>query len=280
MENYHSFTRKASPFLRWAGSKRQLIPTLSKYWDAEYSRYVEPFVGSASLFFSIAPPRALLGDINAELISAYQQVKCHLDPLLLALTAMKKGRKHYLASRAIDPLTLTPSFRAARLIYLNRFCFNGLYRTNRAGQFNVPYGDGKRSGKIPSVASLTLNSILLKRAQLIVGDFEKTLEKVKPGDFVYMDPPFSVRARRIFNEYDASIFGMEDLKRLRSWMVKLAAINIDFLVSYAESDEANFLREGFYSETVIARRNIAGFTTSRKKASELLISNKKIDEAS
>jgi DNA adenine methylase len=262
------------PFLRWAGSKRQLIPILSGYWDYKYSRYVEPFAGSASLFFSLSPPRALLGDINIELMATYKQVKHNVKALLSDLSTMKKGRRNYLRLRALDPLFFTPSMRAARFIYLNRFCFNGLYRTNREGRFNVPYG-GDRSGRIPSNDLLLRCSSSLKRTELAVGSFEATLEKVKPGDFVYMDPPFSIKAKRVFNEYDVSIFGLEDLYRLRKWMVRLDHENVHFLVSYAESEEADLLRDGFHTEVVVVRRNIAGFTERRKPARELLISNRR-----
>lgn len=262
------------PFLRWAGSKRQLIPILSQYWDDRYSRYVEPFVGSASLFFSLSPSRALLGDINEELIATYRQVRNNVRPLLSGLKTLRKGRRNFLALRALDPASLTPTMRAARFIYLNRFCFNGIYRTNQLGQFNVPYGDGKRSGKIPSDDMLIHNSLSLQKAKLVVGSFETTLEKIKQGDFIYMDPPYSVKGKRVFNEYNASIFCTDDLKRLREWMIRLDKMKIDFLISYAESEEARFLSKGFHTKIITVRRNIAGFAANRKYAKELLISNK------
>jgi DNA adenine methylase len=274
MQDSNATTSTAQPFLRWAGSKRQLIPTLQRYWDDQYSRYVEPFAGSASLFFSLSPSRALLGDINAELIATYEQVKKNIHPLLSALKTLKKGRKNYLALRSLDPSSLTPPMRAARFVYLNRYCFNGLYRTNRLGQFNVPYGDGKRSGKIPSDAMLIQGSMCLQRAQLLVGSFEKTLEKVRPGDFVYMDPPFKVKAKRVFNEYDASVFGVKELELLREWMIELDHCHIPFLISYAASEEAEFLRKGFHVEVVTTRRSVAGFASHREKVHEVLISNK------
>lgn len=262
------------PFLRWAGSKRQLIPVLSRYWESQYCRYVEPFVGSGSLFFSLSPPQAVLGDINSELMSTYKQVKNNVEAVHLALKTMRKGRQNYLRLRAINPLILPPIIRAARFIYLNRFCFNGLYRTNSTGQFNVPYG-GKKSGSIPSQKVLAQCSACLRKAELAVGSFEVTLEKVRPGDFVYMDPPFSIKGKRVFNEYDASAFGSKDLQRLRQWMIKLDRNDVHFLVSYAESEEADFLRDGFYTEVATVKRNIAGFAAKRLSAKEFLISNRR-----
>ena len=274
LEDLNLAKHKAQPFLRWAGSKRQLITTLSRYWDNRYSRYVEPFAGSASFFFNLSPSRALLGDVNAELMATYEQLKNDVQSLLSALKTLKKGRENYLRLRAVNPSTLDPPMRAARFIYLNRFCFNGLYRTNRAGQFNVPYG-GNKSGKIPADEAFIRCSSHLQKAELVVGKFETTLDRVRTGDFIYMDPPFSVEARRVFNEYDASVFCLEDIRCLRQWMLQLDRDNIPFLVSYAESEEADFLAKGFHTERITTRRNIAGFAASRRCAHEFLISNRR-----
>src|SRR5947207_1539399 len=120
----------AQPFLRWAGSKRQLLPSLSVYWNSQYTRYVEPFAGSACLFFHLKPKQALIGDVNDDLIATYREVKYRASEVTSSLKDLKKGPQAYYDLREIDPFLLTPSERAARFIYLNRFCFNGLYRTN------------------------------------------------------------------------------------------------------------------------------------------------------
>jgi DNA adenine methylase len=264
--------RPVQPFLRWAGSKRQLMPVLSLYWGNHFSRYVEPFVGSASLFFQLSPKSALLGDINAELIETFFQVKNNLPLLLNELKKIKTGHHNYSRIRSLDPSTLSPLYRAARFIYLNRFCFNGLYRTNQSGQFNVPYG-GDKSGRIPSNLAFDRCSQSLQKAKLFTGSFEKTLEQVCKGDFVYMDPPFRVKARRVFNEYDSSVFDQSAVQRLRDWLIRLDRMSVSFLVSYAESDESIFLAQGFRYEVVSVRRNISGFIESRRHANEFLISN-------
>ena len=135
----------------------------------------------------------------------------------------------------------------------------------------MPYNGG--AGNIPTVSALEYCSKALQSAKLVACSFEVTLEKTKIGDFVYLDPPFSVKARRIFNEYDASIFNQKQLMLLRDWMTRLNKNNIPFLVSYADAEEGDFLSKGFYKEVVRVRRNIAGFATNRKNANELLISN-------
>jgi DNA adenine methylase len=273
MANMESSIRKGvKPFLRWAGSKRQLIPRLLVYWSDEYSNYVEPFVGSGSLFFALRPSNAILGDINDELMFTYKQVRENLDAVLSALHKFDTGRDAYLKIRSLDQTKLPAAMRAARFIYLNRYCFNGLYRTNLNGQFNVPYGAWK-SGALPSREHFQSCSKALENAVLVTGSFEKTLELVKEGDFVYMDPPFSVHARRVFSEYDPSTFTSDQVRVLRQWLERLNDSGISFLVSYAESQEADLLRQGFNSHEVTVRRNISGFASKRRKARELLITN-------
>ena len=163
---------KPRSFLRWAGSKKQILPILHTHWNSSFTRYVEPFAGSACLFFRIQPKRALLGDINKDLISTYIEVKYRVAEVIEELSKLEKGRDNYLRLRGIDVTELTRSEKAARFIYLNRFCFNGLYRTNLKGQFNVPYG-GERSGGIPTDKALRSCSRMLKRANHIAGGFEK-----------------------------------------------------------------------------------------------------------
>jgi DNA adenine methylase len=266
-------TKDCTPFLRWAGSKRSLLPILQTFWTRKHKRYIEPFAGSACLFFALKPARAILGDLNPELISTYVEVKYRIGAVLKELKVLNPAnRQEYTRLRAIDTATLPPAARAARFIYLNRFCFNGIYRTNLLGQFNVPYS-GDRCGNLPKDEAFRKCSRRLRTVRFVNGDFEKVLIHAAKGDLVYMDPPFAVRARRIFREYDPSTFTHQDITRLRSWMEHLNAANINFVVSYAESEEADVLRKGFSYEVVSVRRNIAGFAAHRALTNELLISN-------
>ncbi len=136
----------------------------------------------------------------------------------------------------------------------------------------MPYG-GTKVGALPSLEMLKQCSAVLKKARLVPGDFEKVLKQTKEGDFVYMDPPFSVKGYRVFNEYDSSVFSREDVERLRNWLTLLDKKGIPFLVSYADSAEADFLRRGFQVKTVTAKRNIAGFADKRVRVNEFLIFN-------
>jgi DNA adenine methylase len=265
--------RICPPFLRWAGSKRRLVSVLQNFWTSKHDRYVEPFVGSACLFFALKPRRAILGDLNQELIATYLEVKYRVDDVLKRLSRIPPSdRDAYKKLRALDPVGLTSAQRAARFIYLNRFCFNGIYRTNLAGQFNVPFS-GDRCGSLPKPDIFRRCSTRLRSARFVNGDFERVLTLARRGDFVYMDPPFAVQGRRVFREYDPSTFTHKDIKRLRSWMERLDAKRISFVVSYAESDEADILRKNFSHATVSVRRNIAGFAAHRVTSNEVLIYN-------
>jgi DNA adenine methylase len=214
----------------------------------------------------------MLGDINPELISTYTEVKYRLAGILRILETLPNDRATYLLLRSWSSEGLSPSEKAARFIYLNRYCFNGLYRTNSSGQFNVPYG-GVRSGRLPVESAFRECSRTLKAARLVRADFQGTLSRTESGDFVYMDPPFAVRGKRVFNEYAPVSFSIDDLRRLRVWMETLQSKRIRFVVSYADSEEADLLVKGFDYRTVVVRRNIAGFTASRRLASEVLVFN-------
>ncbi len=262
----------AKPFLRWAGSKRQLVGRLAEYWPGGRAKYIEPFAGSAHLFFQIEPRSAVLGDINSALMEVYEVVRDWPLALHEAFNAWANEEEQYYRVRAMDPNTLDKTVRAARLVYLNRFCFNGLYRTNGDGRFNVPYG-GKRSGRLPSLVELEDASALLRQVKLVAGDFTTVLQEAGSGDFVYLDPPFSVQSRRVFREYDPASFGPADLKRMRAALVDLDSLGAIFLLSYADCAEGKLLAEGFHRSRVVTRRRIAGITDSRGTANELLVTN-------
>ncbi|MCY4108806.1 MAG: Dam family site-specific DNA-(adenine-N6)-methyltransferase [Chloroflexi bacterium] len=262
----------AKPLLRWAGSKEQLVAKLVSYWKEDMQRYVEPFAGSARLFFRLEPEDAILGDINEDLIATYCEVRDNAAEVHSCLCGMENNSEKYYEVRGIDPEGLGRAERAARFIYLNRFCFNGLYRTNLQGAFNVPYG-GERSGSLPTLERLADVGALLKRATIVCGDFAETIADVESDDFVYLDPPFSVSERRVFRQYDAADFCQEDLDRLRQALEEMNDKGTQFLLSYDDSEEGRRLAEGFLKQEVQTRRNIAGFSGSRRTAKELLISN-------
>jgi len=269
-----SSPRRGKPFLRWAGSKRKQISHLASFWSADHERYVEPFAGSACLFFELAPRVALLGDSNKELIEVYRVVRDDPERLYRRLCRIRRDLPTYRRWRHLKPESLDRETRALRFLYLNRNCFNGIYRTNMAGDFNVPMG--RRSGEYFSKDDLLHCSKLLQRTTLIAADFAKTLKRVEAGDFVYLDPPYAVTSRRIFREYGRKTFDTTDIPRLSESLAAIVRQDADFLVSYADCTEARALALEWHSMRVPIRRHVAGFAGARKRAYEWLISNRPI----
>jgi DNA adenine methylase len=262
-----------SSFLRWAGSKRKLLPALRKYWGLGHSRYLEPFMGSAQLFFSLDISQAILSDLNPDLIEVFNQVKNHPYSVYRIISQWENTEQEYYRIRSLKPATLGINQRAARFIYLNKLCFNGLYRTNNKGEFNVPYSKSK-STLVCSLDLLKEASRKLAGAKILQGDFEKIIQtNVQEGDFVYLDPPYAVENRRIFRQYGPQTFGTMDMERLKNLLFHIQGQDAKFLLSYADCVEARDIFRDWDIKKTFAQRNIAGFAQFRRKEAELLISN-------
>jgi DNA adenine methylase len=266
--------RRGKPFLRWAGSKRKQLSRLAAFWSADHKRYVEPFAGSACLFFELSPSVAVLGDSNEELIEVYHVVGEEPERLYRRLCRIRRDLATYRRWRRLKPKSLDRETRALRFLYLNRNCFNGIYRTNTAGDFNVPMGT--RPGAYISKDDFLNCSTLLQRTTLIAGDFVKTLERVQSGDFVYLDPPYAVNSRRIFRQYGKKIFGTEDIPRFSESLGTIVSRGADFLVSYADCAQSRALAIQWNAVRLPVRRRVAGFAGDRREAYEWLISNRPI----
>lgn len=261
-----------NPIIRWAGSKRQLLHRLRRYWRCEHIRYVEPFCGSACLFFDLEPTSAILGDLNSELIATYRAVRANAGLVIECLRRLRLGETSFYKIRDLDPLTLSDAETAARFLYLNRNCFNGIYRTNQKGQFNVPYGPPK-SKRVIDVDHIVAAARLLERALLIDGDFEATLDRVEAGDFVFIDPPYAVADRRIFADYHPDTFSIADIARLEDCLERIDRKGAIFVLSYADSREARRSFAQWKPRRVQTRRHIAGFSDKRRTAVEIIASN-------
>lgn len=260
-----------TPLFKWAGSKRYLASALIPSFPPSFKTYIEPFCGSASLFFLLEPRNAMLGDLNQELINALECVKATPRTLARALEWLPADKDNYYLIRSLQPRNLTPFERAIRFLYLNRYCFNGLYRTNLAGQFNVPYGSKPKQG-IDECTFISA-SILLRTAKLVVADFGGICKKAKSGDFVYLDPPYATSLGNSFTEYGARIFGVGDLKRLDKELVSLDKKGAYFMLSYSDGRDIACIARKWKTKTVQVRRNIAGFVGHRKSAQEVVVTN-------
>lgn len=261
------------PFLRWAGSKQRLLPKLLPYWGEGHQRYIEPFMGSSALFFRLQPKKAILSDINSELVKTFIAVKDHPRALHNKLTKFPHTKKSYYKIRALDTRKMSIIEKAARFIFLNRFCFNGIYRTNKDGHFNVPYSPSGTCN-IPALSELYKYSRVLKKIKLINKDFQKVLiNETRKGDFVYLDPPYAVENRHIFRQYGPQTFGLEDIDRLQQTLKVLDKREVKFVLSYALCKEAKRTFLGWNTKQVYVHRNISGFAKHRRRAAELIISN-------
>jgi DNA adenine methylase len=226
------------------------------------------------LFFELAPAVAVLGDTNRELIEVYRVVRDEPDRLYRRLCRIRRDLPTYQRWRKLKPKSLDRETRALRFLFLNRNCFNGIYRTNANGHFNVPMGE--RPGEYFSKDDLRTCSRLLQSATLVSGDFADTLNKVQSGDFVYLDPPYAVTSRRIFREYGKKPFDTSDIPRFSESISEIVKRNADFLVSYADCAEARALAARWHAVRLPVRRHVAGFAGDRKDAYEWLISNQRI----
>lgn len=261
----------ALPFVKWAGGKRSLIPDIAKQFPERVSHYWEPFVGGGAVFFTFSDriDRATLSDLNEELVIAYQVVKDNVEELINALT--KHDRKHkenkayYSQIRKLEPTD--PIDVAARFIYLNKTCFNGLYRVNQKGKFNVPKGSYKNP-TICNADNLRDASKALERVTISLGDFERV---VKPSstDFVYCDPPYD----QCFTEYQAGGFKTDDQERLRNSVLDWSFAGAKVLVSNSNTELITKLysHDQFTLHHAEAPRKISSKAETRDAVKELLI---------
>lgn len=263
---------EAHPLLRWAGSKRKLIPIMRTLCPRDFRTYVEPFAGSACLFFALQPRQAILADFNRELIETYGTIAQNPDQVSDLLHGFPTTKEFYYRQRALRPEELEPSERAARFVYLNRFCFNGVYRTNRRGEFNVPRG--LRTGSIPTREQFRQAASVLRHSSLVCDDFEFVIRLVQKNDFVYLDPPYTKQGTRYSGEYGYGAFASHDLERLSASLKTIDSKGATFLLSYKCNRDSLKLFGNWNIRRLKVHRHVAGFSEHRKNVFEILCSNK------
>lgn len=263
-------TKNASPFLKWVGGKTQLLPALLNYIPARFNTYVEPFVGGGALFFALQPARAVLADSNPELINCYTVVRDRVEDLITVLSTYSYSEEFYYSLRAEVPQDAV--LRAARLLYLNRTCYNGLYRVNKQGQFNVPFGR-YTNPIICDVERLRAASYALRNAELHCAGYQETLDLyAKPGDLVYLDPPYHPISKfSDFKRYTTEFFYTEDQRLLAYAVKKLAQQDCTVLASNSYCDFILDIYKDCKIVEVAARRNINKDPNKRGEVKEVLI---------
>ena len=274
----------AKPVLKWAGGKTQLLEEIRARLPKALGQYHEPFVGSAAVFFSLAPEKATLSDTNQNLVSLYTHIRDDTNSLWKELQLLEeefnKLRKessraaHYYSSRDEFNASQTPTLRrSALMVYLNKAGFNGIYRENARGSFNVPFAK-KKVISLPSREHLNSCKEVLAQSQLVHAGYETVLERVSPGDFVYLDPPYvPLSASSSFTAYQAKGFTLEDQERLASTVRDLSNMGVSVLLSNSDTEIVRELYAGFTIDTVWARRNINSKGDSRGKVAEVLVCN-------
>lgn len=263
------------PFLKWAGGKGRLLKQLRPLLPPtdSFNHYYEPFVGSGALFFALRPARATLSDSNSELIDCYRAVRDQVEALIAALQTHRYEKEYYYEVRAWDPAVLELPQRAARTIFLNRTGYNGLYRVNKKGRFNVPFGRYKNP-RICDAENLRACSAALKGVELLVCSFEKLHERVAPGDFVYFDPPYvPLSGTANFTSYMPGGFGQTEQEELARLFTALDGRGACLMQSNSDTPLVRRLYAAFTIDTILARRNINSNAGRRGHVREVVIRN-------
>lgn len=274
------------PFVKWAGGKRQLMDKIVSYFPLAFNTYHEPFVGGGAVFFHLAPKDAFITDTNEELMNAFEVIRDYPDLIKEYLLLMEYGHSEefYLKIRQIDVnpeneklLTMNNSkiLKAARFLYLNKACFNGLYRVNRNGKFNTASGKKKSVNLFENSNFDEISDFLnTNNIRLQVCDFEKVLENAFRGDFVYFDPPYDYEVGTTgFTAYQKSGFGTDSQLKLLEVCNKLTELEVLFMVS---NHNTKFIREiykDYNVHVVSARRVIGGKGATRDDVEEVIITN-------
>jgi DNA adenine methylase len=277
------WSRSPRPFVKWAGGKGQLLKALEHHFPHDFRTYYEPFLGGGAVFFHLVEKRhrfsAVLSDINEELITAYRVVKEHVEELVQELSNHKvrydmAPKEYYYHVR--DALKVTTDVqKAARLIFLNKTCYNGLYRVNKEGKFNVPFGRYKNP-KICDKSNLRTVSKVLNwsEARLLATDFQEATRDAGEHDFIYFDPPYQpVSDTAKFTSYTHSGFPEEEQQRLCRWFSQLDKRGCQIVLSNSNTAVIENLYEGYTMQEVEAMRAISCKGSKRTGHTELIITN-------
>jgi DNA adenine methylase len=261
----------ASAFIKWAGGKQALASALCVHFPKFSGRYFEPFLGGASVFFQLAPDSSVLTDSNAWLVDTYIAIRDDWAKVATHLDSFENTKENYLRIRKIKPESLDLYRRAAQFVYLNKTCFRGLFRVNKKGEFNVPYGAYDRRYYDPQ--NLELVSKRLQKAEIRTGDFEGGVEGIEVNDFVYFDPPYyKLGGYSDFNRYTATQFRAKDHVRLAAVCNELSNRGIRWAVSNSETSFVRELFTGYRFIPISARREI-NLKSKDRDIGELLIVN-------
>lgn len=265
---------RPKPPVKWAGGKGQLISQFEPLFPKQkFNLYIEPFVGGGAVFFHLLPSVAILIDNNPELINFYIIVRDELQALLADLEKHQNNKEYYYSIRALDPDKMDAVSRASRFLYLNKTGYNGLWRVNKKGKHNVPFGQYKNP-KIVDRENLEKVSMFLQNTEIVLGDFSKALDFVLPGAFIYLDPPYHPLSETAnFTSYTSNSFGVDDQRRLAEVFKQLDERGCQVMLSNSDTPFIRELYKGYDIQVVYARRAINCCAEKRGPISELVIRN-------
>lgn len=259
---------RGKPLIKWPGGKRTLADRIERHFPNQFKTYYEPFFGGGALYFSTSPPKAVLADINADLINTYAYIRDDPEGLIEVLGKYQNTEQDYYKIRSARPDA--PVEQAARFLYLTRLSFNGIYRVNLSGDFNVPYGYKDHLAPVDA-EQLRATSLALSGAKLLVADFEASTSTAKAGDLVYFDPPYTVaHANNGFVKYNEKIFSWSDQERLARHARKLAKNGCRVIVSNADHKSIHSLYEDFDCQIILRPSVIAATGSHRRTVSECI----------
>lgn len=268
--------------LKWPGGKSGLISQLQQLFPKEFNMYYEPFFGGGAVFFKLAPKKSVINDVNATLMSTYSEIKKEPTELINLLEKIEKeylsldeeSRKDYFYEKRDEyNRTKNKLMKSALLIFLNRTCFNGMYRENKKGDFNVPIGSYKNP-KILHTEKIIAASKLLEGSKIISGSYVDAVKDANKGDFVYFDPPyFPLNGTSNFTSYSKDGFNADDQYELAELFMALHKRGCKVMLSNSKTDFISGLYKDFHQETVLAGRNINSKVAKRNRVEELVIRN-------
>ena len=269
--------KETYPIVKWVGGKRQLMFDLLKNMPEDCNRYFEPFIGGGALFFELQPDNAYISDMNEELINLYQVVRDNVDELIADLQKHNISKDYFMEIRNIDRTDEYKNWsdvkKASRFIYLNRTCFNGMYRVNSKGEFNVPFGHYKNP-RIIDENNLLNCSELLKKTEIKCADFSDILSKVQKDDFVYFDPPYvPLNETSGFTSYTKDGFDIDMQFKLRDVCDELDSMGVKFLLSNSDTKLVNKLYANYEIKKFFASSQINANADGRGKITEVLVRN-------
>jgi DNA adenine methylase len=273
-------TNPVAPVIKWVGGKRQLLEAIRQYVPPQYNTYYEPFVGGGAVLFALQPGKAVVNDINEELINLYRVIKDDVAALITDLEKHQNNAAYFYQIRELDRdkqkyHSLTAVEKASRLIYLNKTCYNGLFRVNRAGEFNTPFGSYKNP-KIVNAVALKAVSAYFNRSDIMLynKDFEIVLQTARKGDFVYLDPPYDpVSDTANFTGYDRGGFDRREQRRLKQVCDDLTQREVQFLLSNSATPLIKELYRDYRMVIIKAKRAINSDPDKRGAIDEVLVRN-------